>query len=306
MAKFLTSNELNAALEKLFVTADEELILISPYIKLHERFSSALSLKKENPKLKITVVFGKNEDDLRKSMNIEDLQFFIGFPNIEIRYEKRLHAKYYANDDFAIITSMNLHKFSQDTNIEAGIRVTFDIKELLPKSIRNYLGLNLDGESSEYFKRVAKQATLIFQKVPVYDNGFLKTRILRKYLQSEITLDKLQETFKLIASERAKFKTRFNPLNTTHSTYRPVSNEFSMGNLYSELIKEYEFPKKPNCPDATYVYICNVAKEIYNFQNQDFKLDQSALKRTTILDSDKYHFLKKTLINQAVPKRTNL
>ena len=69
----------------------------------------------------IIVVFGKNEDDVSKSMKIDDIRFFAEFPNIEIRHEKRLHAKYYANESSALITSMNLYSFSQDNNIEAGI-----------------------------------------------------------------------------------------------------------------------------------------------------------------------------------------
>jgi hypothetical protein len=93
MAKFLTGNELNLELEKLFERADEQIILISPYIKLHDRYISSLRTKKENSDLEIIIVFGKNEEDLSKSMKEEDFNFFKEFPNIEVRYEKRLHAK---------------------------------------------------------------------------------------------------------------------------------------------------------------------------------------------------------------------
>ncbi len=40
--QFLSGNELNLELEKLFENADEHLILISPYISLHERYASVL------------------------------------------------------------------------------------------------------------------------------------------------------------------------------------------------------------------------------------------------------------------------
>jgi len=52
MAIFLTGNDLNAELERLFEFADDYLILISPYIKLHDRYASALKTKKDNPDLK--------------------------------------------------------------------------------------------------------------------------------------------------------------------------------------------------------------------------------------------------------------
>ena len=82
MAKFLTGNELNSELEKLFEQAEEQIILISPYIKLHDRFASTLRTKKENSKLEIIIVFGKNEEDLSRSMKQEDFNFFKDFPNI--------------------------------------------------------------------------------------------------------------------------------------------------------------------------------------------------------------------------------
>lgn len=89
MAKFITGNKLNSELEDIFEKAEEILILISPYIKLHERYISTLMSKKENHSLEITLVFGKNEEDISKSMRQEDFDFFKDFPNIEIRYEKR-------------------------------------------------------------------------------------------------------------------------------------------------------------------------------------------------------------------------
>src|SRR5436190_14117648 len=102
MPKFLTGNELNSELEKIFETADKQIILISPFIHLHDRYASALQTKKNNHKLQIAIVFGKNEGDMSRSMKQDDFNFFKEFPNIQIRYEKRLHAKYYANERAAI------------------------------------------------------------------------------------------------------------------------------------------------------------------------------------------------------------
>src|SRR5690349_12273865 len=99
MAKFITGHELNAELEKLFELAREYLILVSPYLKLHSRYESVLRSKLNADKLELTILFGKNELDPGKSININDLQFFREFPNVEIRYEKRLHAKYYASEN---------------------------------------------------------------------------------------------------------------------------------------------------------------------------------------------------------------
>jgi hypothetical protein len=188
MAKFLTGNELNAQLENLFELATDYLILISPYIKLHDRYASALKAKKEMHGLKIIVVFGKNEDDFSKSMKQDDFNFFKDFPNIEIRYEKRLHAKYYANENSAILTSMNLYNFSQDNNIEAGVLT--NIKSLL----ESYTSKDtLDDDAYSYFNRVIEQSDLLFRKTPNYESSMLG--LSKRYTNSVIEVDKLSEFF---------------------------------------------------------------------------------------------------------------
>lgn len=195
MAKFLTGNELNSELEKLFERAEEQLILISPYIKLHERYASTLKLKINNPKIEIIIVFGKNENDMSKSMKQEDFNFFKEFPNIEIRYEKRLHAKYYSNESYAILTSMNLYNFSQDNNIEAGVMT----KASLLGNIASNFMTNVTGEDSfdntalTYFSRVIDQSDLLFKKTPVYENTMLG--LTKKYKSSKTEVDKLTDLF---------------------------------------------------------------------------------------------------------------
>jgi hypothetical protein len=195
MAKFLTGNELNSELEKLFERADEQLILISPYIKLHDRYASVLKTKKENPRVEIVIVFGKNEADISKSMKIEDFEFFRQFPNIQIRYEKRLHAKYYANESSAILTSMNLYNFSQDNNIEAGVMT----KATLIGNLTSHLISNVTGEDGfdqtafNYFKRVIEQSEILFERRPEYNNGLLGFG--KKYIHSIIKEDKLTDFF---------------------------------------------------------------------------------------------------------------
>lgn len=188
MAIFLTGNDLNAQLENLFEYADEYIILISPYIKLHDRYASALKTKKDNPNLKIIVVFGKNEDDFSKSMKQEDFVFFKDFPNIEIRYEKRLHAKYYANESSAILTSMNLYNFSQDNNIEAGVLTN---RKGILGSITSQD--TMENDAAGYFERVIEQSDLLFHREPKFESTMLG--LSRRYTNSVIETDKLSEFF---------------------------------------------------------------------------------------------------------------
>jgi len=197
MAKFLTSNQLNSELEHLLEQAEERIVLVSPYIKLHERYQSVLKTKLDKQKLKLVVVFGKNEDDISRSMREEDFNFFKEFPNVEIRYEKRLHAKYYANEKDAILTSMNLYSFSQDNNIEAGVKTSSSILANLASSIvPDIVGEDtLDNQASRYFQRVVSQSELLFQKTPQFDNGTFGIGLGKKYLSSKTEVDQLSDFF---------------------------------------------------------------------------------------------------------------
>lgn len=194
MAKFLKGNELNSELEKVFEDAESQLVLVSPYIKLHDRYKSALLTKIDNPDMEITILFGKNEDDLSKSMKQDDFDFFKQFPNIKIKYEKRLHAKYYANETRAILTSMNLYGFSQNNNIEAGVLMESSLKGSITG------GNELDSSSWDYFSVVLEQSELLFDKKPVFEKKNLLSS--RKYIKSEIEVDKLSDFFKNVSYKK--------------------------------------------------------------------------------------------------------
>ncbi len=191
MAKFLTSNSLNGAVESILEEAEVQLILISPYIKLHERYISVLKAKIENPSLAITIVFGKNEDDPSKSLKLDDLKFFMQFPNVVLKYEKKLHAKYYANEHSALITSMNLYNFSQDYNIEAGILVKTSILGAFTG------GDSLDADAFACFERVIAQAETIYKKVPIFDSSLMGLK--KTYKESRVEVDKVDDFFKTSA-----------------------------------------------------------------------------------------------------------
>jgi hypothetical protein len=205
MAKFLTGNELNTEVEKIFEKANEQIILVSPYIKLHERYMSTLRTKKDDHKLEIIIVFGKNEEDMSRSMKQEDFNFFKEFPNIQIRYERRLHAKYYANENSAIMTSMNLYSYSQDTNIEAGVMTKVTFGRTQAGNIVNTLIADDDFDKNAwtYFQRVIEQSDLLFQKTPQYESAMLG--LTKKYKESKVVKDELTEFF----ADKSKFESKY-------------------------------------------------------------------------------------------------
>lgn len=119
--KFLFDNQLIAALEKLIRDAKHELFLISPYIDLDNRIKDALREKINLKDFELKVLFGKNGQNHLKSINAESLVFLKQFPNIEIRHNERLHAKFYINDHHYLMTSLNLYNYSLANNIEIGL-----------------------------------------------------------------------------------------------------------------------------------------------------------------------------------------
>jgi len=192
MGNFIYGTEINIALEALIENAEKYLWFISPYIKLHDRIKSELKKRKDSDQLQIVIMFGKNEDNYEKSISSEDINFLKEFPNVMICYEKNLHAKFYAGDCFSIITSMNLHEYSQNNNIEVAIVMNPRSSAL---KIANTVvsSEDLEETSRAYFQEIIDNSDVLFQKEPNYESGFLG--LSKKYKDSEIVIDKLSEFF---------------------------------------------------------------------------------------------------------------
>ncbi len=185
MARFITGNELNFEIEKVFKEAQEEIFLVSPYIKLHPRIEAVLGLKKDQPEVALRILFGKNLDNPSLSMRPGDLAFFKEFPNVEIRYHEDLHAKYYANELDGILTSMNLHSFSQNNNVEFGVL----LKVNLMNAITNSGDSRLDQDAKDTFEEVFGDSELLFRRTPVFDSSLFGLKQTYKYskIQADIT-----------------------------------------------------------------------------------------------------------------------
>lgn len=189
MAKFLKGFELNTQVESIIKDAESFIWIISPYIKLHHRYKDVFKTHINNDKVQIVLVFGKNDGERQKSLSNEEADFFKQFPNIEIRYEKRLHAKFYANDFHSIITSMNLYEFSQDNNIEAGVIMETPLLQAIART------KTTDAQAIEYFMNVIENSELLFRKEPQYLKGLLG--IGKRYEKSIVTENKIEDIIKI-------------------------------------------------------------------------------------------------------------
>ncbi len=111
MAKFLTTLETSARIEKIIKEAKIELTLITPYLKLNKIFLDRLK-EADNRNIKIRLIYGKEE------LNPEEMDHLKELDNLQLYFCENLHAKCYFNEELMVITSLNLHEYSQSHNRE--------------------------------------------------------------------------------------------------------------------------------------------------------------------------------------------
>ena len=112
MSKFITGLELEETISKIIWETKETLLIVSPFIKLDDFFKKLFDNHLNNPKIHILIVFGKNENNISRSLSKNDFEYFKKFLNISIIYVPNLHAKYYGNEKKGVITSINLYDYS--------------------------------------------------------------------------------------------------------------------------------------------------------------------------------------------------
>ncbi len=174
--QFLFDNQLIATLENLIKESRSKLLLISPFIDLDKRIQDALSEKRSKHNFELKVLFGKNENNLYKSIKKDSLDFLKNFPNVEIRYNERLHAKFYLNDFDFITTSLNLYDYSLAKNIEVGIICNYGSKGIVGKVLDgtdNFISQSVDKVKQDVFG-VGKDLNPIEKFNTIFENPELK------------------------------------------------------------------------------------------------------------------------------------
>ena len=147
MAKFLATSGVANGIDIIISKAKTELVLLSPFMKLSKALFERL--KEANDKgVKINIIC--RGDDLQEA----DRKKLSGLNKLNVYSRDDLHAKCYFNEDRMVITSMNLHEFSEKNNREIGIFITKDGDEKL---------FNEALEEYESIKRGSKQVPLTFR-----------------------------------------------------------------------------------------------------------------------------------------------
>ena len=117
MVKFLTTTGVSHQLEEIIKSANERLVLISPYLKINTRIKDLLE-DQDRMKLDIRLVYRSRE------LRPEENDWLESMTSIRTSYCESLHAKCYLSEREALITSMNLYEFSQVNNDEMGLLVS--------------------------------------------------------------------------------------------------------------------------------------------------------------------------------------
>jgi len=113
MAEFLSTKAIAYHIEEIIKKAEKELYIVTPYLKLSETFFERLQ-SATSKNLMSYFIYGKSELTQREEVLMTQL-------NTNVLFKENLHGKCYLNENFALITSMNLHSFSEANNREFGV-----------------------------------------------------------------------------------------------------------------------------------------------------------------------------------------
>ena len=116
MAEFLTTQGTSYYIENIIKNAKNELILISPYLKLSKTLLERLK-DAEKRNIKIILVYGKDELNPDERSKLRQLN------NLSLYFIENLHAKCFCNEESMVITSMNMYEFSEKNNREMGVLI---------------------------------------------------------------------------------------------------------------------------------------------------------------------------------------
>ncbi len=227
MAEILNRFEVNDALKKIIEAANNQIILISPYIKLNTALKAALQKHREKKDFKLIVVYGKNEEDTRSSLSDADFDFFKSFPNVEIRYHKRLHAKLYANDYDTLITSMNLHSYSIKENIEVGIILEMNLLRDIGNFLSNAIGNSLESQAREFAEYVIEKSTIHFQREAKKESSLFG--LFTSHKKPEVIVDKPRSGFCIRTKQLIPFNLNMPFSSSAYASWQRYGNK-----LYEE------------------------------------------------------------------------
>jgi len=209
---FLTGKTLSDTIYDTLFKAEKELIIISPYIQLGDYLKdNVFKQLLNNTKLHILIGFGKSISNGGENCKREDIEYFLGFPNITMVYIPQLHGQYYANEKQSVITSMNLLDYSLENKVEFGVLAEKALTDLVNKN-------NFFETSKNTIMSVLDSGYTIFAKRPNYNKKFLG--LAKDYVGSTVHLDLVDDVLSNREVKPIRYSS-FVPENYTHTDNKP-------------------------------------------------------------------------------------
>ena len=179
MAEFLTTTGVSYRLEEIIKSAQERLVIISPFLRVNERIKELLE-DKDRLKIDVRVIYGKNE------LQPEENNWLESMTSIRTSFCKNLHAKCYLNENEALLTSMNLYEFSQINNNEMGLIVS---REKEPELYDDIL------QESMRIVRASEEIRVTVARVNTTENGKRRSGEKKTGRKSRPTVEKPRDGF---------------------------------------------------------------------------------------------------------------
>ena len=149
MAKFLNTSAANYYLEEIIRLAHDRLVLITPALKLNDRVKELLEDKNQR-KIEVHLAYEKNE------LLPEEITWLRALSFVRTSFCRNLHAKCYLNEQFCIVSSLNLHELSHAKSNEIGL--------LVSKNDDGELFQSLSDEADRII-RISEEVRMSFEKV---------------------------------------------------------------------------------------------------------------------------------------------
>jgi len=178
MAKFLNTSKAYAEIEDIVDKAKNKVVLISPYLKIPSPLLARLKhIDRENIRIIVVCRKGDLKDDVK-----DDLK---QLRNLELRFDENLHAKCFYNETSMVITSLNLHEYSQQNNREMGILLNSTDDNIFSEALNEaeYIVSNAQKDSTvrNVLSEVMKGAKTILDSAVEEDSRTTgRTRITRR------------------------------------------------------------------------------------------------------------------------------
>jgi phosphatidylserine/phosphatidylglycerophosphate/cardiolipin synthase-like enzyme len=134
---------------EIIQNAEKELVIVSPYVQLKEwpKIADELKIKiQEKGNMPIIFIIRAKEKG-KPNKALEEVKQYA--KTCKIYLVPHLHSKTYYNGKQALITSMNLYKYSADENQEIG--VYFEDEDIKIKKIKRHISGMRSAESSEEY-----------------------------------------------------------------------------------------------------------------------------------------------------------